>query len=73
MSAPVYEMRGDYDNSRERDGLIFKQEGRRVALFKSHDPDRIGVAVDQPDDSVICWSITPEQLIEALERTRTES
>lgn len=64
MANPVYEKRGDYDNSRQKDSLALRIDGRRVAVFKSHHPDRIGVAVEG-----LCWTITPQQLIQALETT----
>lgn len=64
MADPVYEHRGAYDNSRLHEALIFRIEDRRVAVFKSHHPDRIGVAVEG-----LCWTITPQQLIQALKTT----
>ena len=72
MADPVFERRGDYDNSRTKDSLAFRIDGRRLAVFKSHHPDRIGVALDQNDNSVMCWTITPQQLIQALETTQQE-
>lgn len=72
MSDPIYERRGDFDNSRLHEALIFSIDGRRVGVFKSHHPDRIGVTLGHPDGGAVAWTITPQQLIDALETTLKE-
>jgi len=67
LSDPIYERRGDFDNSRLHEALIFSIDGRRVGVFKSHHPDRIGVVLPCPDGGAIAGTITPQQFIDALE------
>lgn len=69
MADPIYEKRGDFDNSRLKEALVFTLDGRRVAVFKSHHPDRIGIALDNANGST-CWTITPQELVAAISTTK---
>jgi hypothetical protein len=53
-----YEKRGDFDNSRLKEALVFTIDDSRLALFKHHDPSLIGVSITLPNGSAGCFSMT---------------
>lgn len=58
------ERRGDYDASNGFDGLIFRSNGVRLALFALEPAERIGVAVDGAAGEVTCYHEEPQALID---------
>ena len=64
----AYERRGDFDNSRLKESLVFRVDSKRIGVFKSHNPSSIGVAVDLPNGSVGCFEMPCDEFHALFER-----
>lgn len=64
----AYEQRGDFDASRLKEALVFRVDGKRIAVFKGHHPSTVGVAVDLPDNSVGCFQMPCDEFHAFFER-----
>lgn len=64
----AYERRGDFDASRFKESLVFRVDSKRIAVFKSHNPSSIGIAVDLPDGSAGCFELPCDEFHALFER-----
>lgn len=63
MTKAICERRGDYDNSRLQEALIYRVNNERLAVF-ANEHGTIGIAVDMPGGSALCYSIDPAEFLE---------
>lgn len=63
-----FERRGAFDSSRIKDSLVFTVDGKRIAVFQSHHPESIGVAVTLPSGSAGCFEMPCDEFYALFER-----